>query len=87
MEGADYVRLWEGALSKCKLDSIDSELGLTYNFREHDEKLLEFIRQVNARSTSATISISRMILIFIHSIFQYLVSVARGLQEIRVTDS
>jgi len=38
MEGVYYVRLWEGALSKCKLDSMDSELGLTYNFRKHDKK-------------------------------------------------
>jgi len=74
-------------MSKCRLDSMDSELGLTYNFREHDKKLLEFISQGNARSTSATISISRMTVILIHNTFQYLVSVVRGLQEIRVTDS
>jgi len=66
---------------------MDSELGLTYNFREHDKKLLEFISPGNTRSTSATTNFSRMILLFIHSIFEYLVSVRRGLQEIPVTDS
>jgi len=66
---------------------MDLELGLTYNFREHDKKLLEFISRGNTWSTSATKSFCRMILLFIHSIFQYLVSVRRGLQEIRVTHS
>jgi hypothetical protein len=66
---------------------MDSELGLTYNFREHDKKLLKFISQGNTRSTSATTNFSRMILLFIYSIFEYLVSVRLGLQEIRATDS
>lgn len=64
----------KGELSKCKLDSIDSELGLTYSFCKHSKKLPEFINVGNTLRSSATISFSRMTLLLIYSIFQYLVS-------------
>jgi hypothetical protein len=74
-------------VSKCKLDSIGSGLGLTYNLREHSKKLPESISRGNTLSSSTTISFSRMTLLVRHSIFQYLVSVTCGLEEIYFIDS